>query len=176
MRRKVSMTTYLRESDRNTFMENLLYCAPGHIFCRTNKVMVTVDGSEGSSRAATVAFEIGEMTKSKVYIIHVIPTPFVKQVALMSDSNEEEILRKYTVKGEQLLQGVKNAANEYGLEVELILDKGSPSERIIALSKQLKVDLVVMGAHGASSGSRSNIGSAAERVMFGIDCPILIVK
>jgi len=157
-------------------MNEFRYCIEGHIFCKNNKIMLAVDGSEGSSRAATVAFEIAEMTNSKIFIVHVIPTPIVRQFALMSESDPEEILIKYQSKGESLLEGVKKASIEYGLETELILDRGSPSDRIISLSKEKKVDLVVIGAKGTSGGGRAGLGSSAERVMFGTDCPVLVVK
>jgi len=157
-------------------MNDLLYCAPGHIFCRAKKILLAVDGSEGSARAATVAFEIAEMTKSKLYIVHVIPTPIVKQVALMSDSDVEEILAKYSAKGEILLEGVKASAADYNLDIELILDRGSPADRIIAKSAELEVDLVVIGSKGISGGSRIGIGGSSERVLLGIECPILVVK
>ena len=67
-------------------MQEIHYCAPGHIFCRAKKILLTVDGSEGSAKAATVAFEVAEMTKSKLCILHVIPTSIVKQVSMMSPS------------------------------------------------------------------------------------------
>jgi nucleotide-binding universal stress UspA family protein len=156
-------------------MAELLYCAPGHIFCRAKKILLAVDGSEGSARAATAAFEITEMTKSKLFIVHVIPTPIVKQVALMTDGNMEEILIKYAAKGEKLLEGVKAAAKEYNLEIELVLDRGSPSERILALTKEKGADLVVLGSRSASGG-RAGIGGSSERVLLDSDVPILLVK
>ena len=83
-------------------MEKILYCEPGRIFCRSQKVMLTVDGSEGSARAATVAFEIAEITSSKVFIVHVVPTPYVRQYALMSDGDPADVLRHYRENGEKL--------------------------------------------------------------------------
>lgn len=157
-------------------MNEILYCAPGHIFCRAKKILLAVDGSEGSARAATAAFEIAEMTKSKLYIVHVVPTPIVKQIALMTDGNMEEILVKYASKGEKLLEGVKTAAAEYNLDIELVLDKGSPSDRILALTKEHGVDLVVLGSRGATSIGRAGIGSSSERVLLDSEVPILIVK
>ena len=156
-------------------MEEIHYCAPGHIFCRANKILLTVDGSEGSAKAATVAFEVAEMTKSKLYILHVIPTPIVKQVALMSDGDVDELLAKYSAKGEMLLEGVKAAAKDSGIDVELILDKGSPSDRILAQVKELGVDLVVIGSHGAAGGTHSGLGRSVERVTMNIDVPVLVV-
>ncbi|MGD9395502.1 MAG: universal stress protein [Candidatus Thorarchaeota archaeon] len=138
--------------------------------------MLAVDGSEGSARAATVAFEVSEMTKSKLFIVHVIPTPVVKQFSLMSDVNAGEVLAKYEAKGKVLLEGYKGAAEDYKLDVELILEKGSPSERIIAKAKELEVDLVVIGSEGADGQLRSGVGSSAERVVFGSSTPVLVVK
>ena len=157
-------------------MEDIRYCAPGHIFCSANKVMLAVDGSEGSARAATVAFEVAEMTKSKLFIVHVIPTSVVNQFSLMSDANPDEVLDKYEVKGKKLLNGYKGAAEDYKLDVELILEKGSPSERIILQAKELEVDLVIIGSEGADGQLRSGVGSSAERVVFGSSSPVLVVK
>ncbi len=157
-------------------MEKIRYCAPGHIFCRANKVMLAVDGSEGSARAATVAFEVAEMTKSKVFIVHVIPTSVVKQFSLMSDANPEEVLVKYETAGKKLLDGYKGAAQDYNLEVELILEKGSPSDRIMQQAKEIGVDLIVIGSHGMAGSLRGGVGSSAERVVLGSEVPVLVVK
>lgn len=156
-------------------MGEIHYCAPGHIFCRAKKILLAVDGSEGSARAATAAFEVAEMTNSKLCVLHVIPTPIVKQVALMSDGDVDEIMTKYAVKGEILLEGIKEASKEYGIEVELIMDRGSPSDRILAQVEELEVDLVVIGSSGASSGGRTGLGSSTERVTMNIDIPVLVV-
>jgi nucleotide-binding universal stress UspA family protein len=157
-------------------MTELLYCAPGHIFCRAKKILLAVDGSEASARAATAAFEIAEMTKSKLLILHVIPIPIVKQIALMSDIDMEEMLVKYATKGETLLEGVKASAADYNLDIQLILDRGSPSDRIISQAETNEVDLVVLGKQGISTSGRAGIGSSSERVLLRIECPVLVVK
>ncbi|TFG33750.1 universal stress protein [Candidatus Thorarchaeota archaeon] len=158
-------------------MDNISYCEPGHIFCRAKRILLAVDGSEGSARAATVAFEVAQMTKSKLFIIHVVPIPIVKQVALMSDGDADEILLRYAAKGEKLLEGVREASKDYGLDIELILERGSPPERIVAQVIEKHVDLIVIGARGATGGgSRSGLGSSVERVMYAVDIPVLVVK
>ncbi|MFW9805375.1 MAG: universal stress protein [Candidatus Thorarchaeota archaeon] len=138
--------------------------------------MLAIDGSEGSARAATVAFEVAEMTKSKLYIIYVIPTGVAEQFSLMSDTDLKEVLSKYEAKGRKLLDGTKSAADDYNLEIELILEKGSPSERIILQAKELEVDLIVIGSSGAAGALRSGVGSSAERVLLGANNPVLVVK
>ncbi|MFW9794298.1 MAG: universal stress protein [Candidatus Thorarchaeota archaeon] len=138
--------------------------------------MLAVDGSEGSAKAATVAFEVAEMTKSKVFIIHVIPTSVVKQFSLMSDANHDEVLDKYEAIGRKLLDGYNGAAADYNLETELLLEKGSPSDKIIQLAKENEVDLIVIGSQGMAGSLRSGVGSSAERVVLGSETPVLVVK
>ena len=157
-------------------MENIEYCAPGHLFCRAKKVMLAVDGSEGASRAANVAFEIAEMTGSTVYIVHVIPMPTVVQFALMSGSDLEDVKRKYAENGNKLLEGYKLAAIDNGVEVEVLLEEGLPSERIVSQSTNLEVDIVVMGSKGATSGMKAGMGSTVERVIDGGSITVLVVK
>ncbi|MHA1768270.1 MAG: universal stress protein [Candidatus Thorarchaeota archaeon] len=157
-------------------MKNVHYCAPGEIFCRANKVLLAVDGSEGSSRAATVAIELAELTESKLFIIHVIPTPVVEQFSMMSDSDPVVVLEKYEQRGRLLLDGYKKAAEEHKIEVETILERGSISERIIAQSREIGSDIIVIGYEGATGGYRTGLGSATERVLLGTECPVLVVK
>lgn len=156
-------------------MDEITYCEPGRIFCKAQKVLLAVDGSQGSARAATVAFEIAEMTKSQLFIVHVIPTPSVKQFARMTDENIDEVILKYTTKGEILLEGYNSAASDYGIEVTPLLEKGLPSERIMAVAMDEAVDLIVIG-HDGLDAKRAQLGSTTDRVVKGTDCPVLVVK
>jgi len=137
--------------------------------------MLPIDGSEGSDRAAAVAYEIAELTKSKLYIIHVINTGIVQQVARMSEEDPEDILRHYKENGEKLLQRYKSAALGYGLEIETILEQGLPSDRITALAASIDVDIIVMGSKGLSGSRRPGLGSSTERVIRRINCAVLVV-
>ncbi len=156
-------------------MDEITYCEPGRIFCKAQKVLLAVDGSQGSARAATVAFEIAEMTKSQLFIVHVIPTPSVEQFARMTDENIDEVMLKYTTKGEILLEGYKTAASNYGIEVTPLLEKGLPSERIMAVAMDETVDIIVIG-HDGLDAKRAQLGSTTDRVVKGTDCPVLVVK
>ncbi len=160
----------------NTALEDTIYCEPDRIFCKIRKIIVGVDGSEGAARAATVAFEIGELTKSKVYIVYIIPLPNIKHISVMSDVSEEELLQKYEVNGKRILQGYEDASRDFNIPVETVLDKGLPSDMLIALSEELGVDLVVLGSHGGTAVMKSGMGSSTERVVLGASCPVFVVK
>ncbi|TXT55103.1 MAG: hypothetical protein BAJATHORv1_40012 [Candidatus Thorarchaeota archaeon] len=157
-------------------MSDIVFCESGRVFCRANKIMLPVDGSEGSARAATVAFEVAELTQSKVFVIHVVPTSLVEQFAYISETKYDELLKKYNNKGHWLLKGYKEAAEEYGLEIETILEEGLPSERIIRSARKHEVDLIVVGAQGASGQKRAGMGSTTERVVLGAHCTVIVAK
>ena len=157
-------------------MEEILYQSPDRLFWRTKRILLPVDGSEGTARAATVAYELAEITKGKIYILHVINLGMVQQIATMSDADSLEVLTRYMVNGERLLEGYRNAASEFNLEVELILEQGLPSDKIIDIAVKKKVDVIVMGSSGATATTRGSLGSATERVVRKSPCAILIVK
>ena len=156
-------------------MENILYCEPGRIFCRSKRVLLAVDGTERAARAASVAFEIAEMTGSTLYIIHVVPTASVQQIALMTDGDSEEIKKKYSENGRRLLEGYKKAAQDYHLDIELILEEGRPANRIVYHANETGMDLVIMGSRGPRTGKRVDMGSETERVIEGTECPVIVV-
>ncbi len=156
-------------------MENILYCEPGRIFCRSKRILLAVDGSERAARAASVAFEIAEMTGSTLFIIHVVPIPSVQQIALMTDGDSEEIKKKYAENGRRLLEGYKKAAEEYNLTVEILLEEGRPANRIIDHANNENMDLVVMGSRGPRTGIRLDMGAVTESVVEHTECPVIIV-
>ncbi|TXT55104.1 MAG: putative universal stress protein [Candidatus Thorarchaeota archaeon] len=155
-----------------------IYCEPGRLFCRTKRVMLPVDGSEGSARAAKIAYEIAEMTKAKLLVVHVINLGAVQQVATMSDNDIIVVLQRYMNNGRKLLEKYRSEAEEFDIDCELVLEKGLPSDKIVLLSRNREVDLVVMGSEGASGDRRvgGGLGSSTERVVRRSRCPVLVVK
>jgi nucleotide-binding universal stress UspA family protein len=145
------------------------------LFGATNTIMVAVDGSEGSNRAAQIAYELAEITKSKLLITHIINIGTVQHLATMSDKDTIDILSHYTENANKLLAQHEEEAKEYKIESELILDKGLPSDKIVHLAKGLSVDMIVMGYYGAT-GSKAGLGSSTERVVRHSHCPVLVVK
>ena len=155
-------------------MSDILYCEPDRIFCRAKKLLLAVDGSEGSAKATSVAFEIAELTGSKVFIMHVVPTPIVKQYAVMADDDPEVVLTKYDEKGRKLLAGYVNASKDYNVEVESVLEHGLPSERIIKFADANDVDMIILGT--TSTGKRPGTGTTSERVVIGSNHSVIIAK
>jgi nucleotide-binding universal stress UspA family protein len=157
-------------------LDKITYFEPDRHFCRKKKILLAIDGSEGASHAATVGFEIAELTNSKIYIIYVVPTPRIKQYSLMTGANATKTIELYKDNGKRLLDGYRKAAEKYRLNPELIIEEGLPSERIIAHARDKEVDMIVMGSRGAEATKRVGMGSTTERVVVGSECTVVVAK
>jgi nucleotide-binding universal stress UspA family protein len=60
--------------------------------------------------------------------------------------------------------------------VERHVRDGDPSEEILAVARETRSDLIVMGTHGRTGVGRLLMGSVAEQVMRRATCPVLTVK
>ncbi|RDE14023.1 MAG: hypothetical protein C4K48_06830 [Candidatus Thorarchaeota archaeon] len=157
-------------------MEEIMYKSPDRFFWRTKRILLPVDGSGAAARAATVAYELAEITKGTILLLHVVNIGMVQQIATMSDTDSLELLTRYIVNGERLLEGYRKAASEFKLEIEPILEQGLPSDKIITIAKEKKVDLIIMGSQGMTAESRGGLGSATERVVRKAPCAVLVIR
>jgi nucleotide-binding universal stress UspA family protein len=156
-------------------MQDVMYNEPGRLIARTRVIMLPVDGSKDAARAASVAFELAEMTKARLLIVHVINLGVVKQMAKMSDIDDLAMLRRYMEDGRALLENYKSAGSQFGLNMELIIEQGFPSDKIVQVAKERRVDVIERGSRGATGEGRV-IGSTTERVVRGADCAVLVIK
>ena len=122
------------------------------------KILVPVDGSEGSWRALEHAVVLGEKFESTIIVANVIQ-PY-NNAALLAIPLEmaQEKMASYP------------HAVEYSLEV------GHPSERIIALAKKIECDAIVLGSRGLSGIAEFFLGSVSSKVAQYASVPVLIVK
>lgn len=142
------------------------------------KILVPVDGSEGSWRALNTAVEIGEKFGSELLVVNVIQ-PYNNAALLavpldhatVSQGNSE--LEKI---GDKVLEMAQERLSSYKNGTEFSLEVGHPSERIIALAKKEKVDAIVIGSRGLSGIAEFFLGSVSSKVSQYADVPVLIVK
>jgi nucleotide-binding universal stress UspA family protein len=62
-----------------------------------------------------------------------------------------------------------------GLEVIPVVHMGSAGDWILADAEEHEVDLVVIATHGRTGTNRWRLGSIADRVIRGANCPVLVV-
>lgn len=67
------------------------------------------------------------------------------------------------------------ALRAQGHEVEVVVERGDPSEIVTELAAERDVDLIVMGTRGHTKLRQMLLGSTAERVVEHASCPVLTV-
>ena len=142
------------------------------------KILIPVDGSEGSWRALEQAVILGEKFESTLVIANVIQ-PY-NNAALLAIPLDHSTIQQGNSELEKLGDKVLEMAQEkmanYPHAVEYSLEVGHPSERIIALSKKTECDAIVLGSRGLSGIAEFFLGSVSSKVAQYASVPVLIVK
>lgn len=143
-----------------------------------NKILIPVDGSECSWRALEQAVAIGEKFASELIVVTVIQ-PF-NNASLLSVPLDSKTINDGNSEMEKLGDKVLQMAAErligYKDKVDYCMEVGHPSERILALSKKIEADTIVIGSRGLSGIAEFFLGSVSSKVSQYADVPVLIVK
>lgn len=133
-----------------------------------DSILVPVDGSDRSERAATRAIDVAADDGSQVYALSVIdsvaaPEPALSSVELITDALEEEAMAD--------LAGVTARATAAGVDVETRVCHGVPHREIAAQADEVDADLVVVGVRGGSTERE-----LVRRVGRTVDCEVRAVE
>ncbi len=143
-----------------------------------SKIVVPVDGSESAWRALANARAIGEKFSATLVIVNVVQ-PY-NNAALLAVPLDHSTISQGNSELERIGDKVLEMAQErlagYPYPVELCLEIGHPSERIIALSKKKEADAIILGSRGLSGIAEFFLGSVSSKVSQYADVPVLIVK
>lgn len=142
------------------------------------KILVPVDGSEGSWRALEHAIALGEKFESEIDVINVIqPYNNAALLAVPLDHGAYKHNNSEMEKiGDKVLEMAEEKMANYPHQVEYSIEIGHPSERIIAFAKGNGCDAIVLGSRGLSGIAEFFLGSVSSKVSQYASVPVLIVK
>jgi len=138
------------------------------------RVLLPIDGSEPSLRAATHAIELAgtyDATVHALYVVDASPSSLA-----VSRSNVRETLREVEEQAaEAAFATVEPLAEEADVELVTAMLEGNPEREIVDYAAEQEVDIVVMGTHGRTGLGRRLMGSVTERVVRSAPVPVLTV-
>ncbi len=73
------------------------------------------------------------------------------------------------------LQKEVDGFRESGLDTKGLLAQGSVVDVILQKSKQLKIDIIIVGTHGHGGVHHMIFGSVSEGVLRNSSCPVLVI-
>ncbi|GAA4786825.1 universal stress protein [Olivibacter ginsenosidimutans] len=136
------------------------------------RILIAVDDSSYSMKAARVGFEMAHKLKAEVGILYVI--------SKMKEQANPDLGTTEHQQHNLLLAEAENAIRQYidlydGIDkVYRFTPEGLPEAEIIHVAKEWDADMIVMGTHGRSGLSRILTGSIAEYVIKHAEIPVLI--
>ena len=136
------------------------------------RIVLPVDGSDGSARAVKKALSLARETGVDVTALHVMDIPYLASTDLnYTYPDLLEIIRK---RGDEVLEEVKKQGSKLGVHVKTKLVDGIPDDQIIKEAK--KDDLIIMGCKGRTALSRILVGSVCEKVLHHAKSPVMIIR
>jgi len=139
-----------------------------------SKIMVAIDGSEHSLKAAEYALEVAKSFNAQLFAVTVtsIPQSYqVKQEEVLEESKEMADSRSWL---EKFSHEAKTENIE--LKTELINSHRPVDYVILEYAEEKDIDLIVVGTRGRSGFRKLLLGSIASSVVTYAHCPVMVVK
>jgi nucleotide-binding universal stress UspA family protein len=139
------------------------------------KILLPVDGSEGSLRATRHVAGIAAMAPGlHVHLLNVQPPGDDWMVRRMLKAEELDALE--TGWGESAIAPAREILSQAGVEYTARIVKGEVAQSIVQHANEQGCDQIVMGSHGRSALGGLLLGSVASRVLHLADIPVTLVK
>ncbi len=138
------------------------------------KILLSVDDSDYSKKAARQTLEFARLNHSEVTVINVVVpiggvAHYERLFTMVPQANEV-----YDDIGKAVLLDMEEIFDHYDL-AEFQLLHGDPATEIIEYAKD-GYDLLVLGAHGSSGRGLFSMGSVVSKVIYHTDVSVLVVK
>jgi nucleotide-binding universal stress UspA family protein len=138
-------------------------------------IVVGVDGSEASHKAAEHALTIARQWKGKLFLVTVVRPP-EGWWGIGGAPPPPEALSAALAEGQaRVLNELEEKLDLTGVDHETVEELGDPSTRLIAVAESSGADLIVIGRRGAGLAERVMLGSVADRLCHQSSVPVLVV-
>lgn len=137
-----------------------------------SKILIAVDSSEYSMKAARKGLELAHQLNAKAALLFVVD----KSKAMGNiDAGimPEQALIVLKKEAEQTLDQLEKMYN--GNELIKFMPEGHPTEEIIKTAETWEADLIVIGTHGRTGLKHLLMGSVAQQVLHHSKIPVLVV-
>ena len=149
------------------------------------RILVAVDGSESSFRAARVAVRLAKRNEADLLVVSVIQTPahpFMPTQTLTSPGMDIDGLEGYyryaTRDAQEWIDKVVSIATPLGVKVQksVLKDAASVVQSLTDYASSQAVDLIVVGRKGSGGFKRLLLGSVSNGVVNHAASSVLVVR
>ena len=146
-----------------------------------SRVLVPVDGSKMSRKAAKFAIDLAKQTGASLALLSVIDTRFIVSQSVSSSVSPTRLRESVEDYLKQAVQAtadeITRLCNKSRIRCKWAIRTGHPVEEIVGEAKRAKADLIVMGSHGESALRAAVLGSVTYGVLHKeSNIPVLVVR
>ncbi len=141
--------------------------------------LFATDFGEASLGALPQAVSLANQTKARLTLLHVVPAAPAPQIPGWYTSSEITSMRENArMTCVRRLEQLMPRDQETPIESEFVVQFGIPSEKILQVALDKRVDLIILGLRRASlAGTISHMPWAtAYEIVCGAGCPVLTVR
>jgi nucleotide-binding universal stress UspA family protein len=135
------------------------------------RILVATDGGEASEWATDAGTSMAAQLHAELAFVHVIPRALAYPTEL--GFVEVERIADLHERADHFLKHAQRRAGS--VPSELIMREGVAAAEIIDAAKTWNADLIILGSHNRGRFSRLILGSTAEAVVRGGNCPVLVM-
>lgn len=139
------------------------------------KILLAIDDSEFSQRAAETLTTQFRPDGTEVRIIHVVE-PFSVSPPPQMDARYYPELNDQIKESQDLVDRVAQTISEAGFQVSVMVEKGDTRSAIVDQAAAWPADLILLGSHGRKGLNRFLLGSVSEAVVRHAPCSVEVVR
>lgn len=139
-------------------------------------ILLTVDGSDCSLKAAAHGLDLAKQLGAKATAITVTPTwKSIGLSELALGHTEEQYEERARARGDKYLQQVVELASAKGINCETMqVMHARPFEAVVEAAETRGCDLIIVGSHGRRGVERLLLGSETAKILTHSNVPVLV--
>lgn len=143
-------------------------------------LLVPIDGSYMSLKAAEVALDIARQHDSRVTLIHVarrFAVPDAVKAYLRDEHLEGEPLYDIDAATRKVIEDIHREARDAGLaKIDTVFREGRPARTICDYADHHAMGAIVIGSRGLGDPEGDLLGSVSHKVVSLAHCTVIVVR
>ncbi len=143
------------------------------------RILVYLDGSEGSMTAAMYAILLAASSKASLHAVYVVNTKALGDLVrsrILVDQEKSEFLADLQKDASRHIRHTERLAASKDVAITTASIEGSPHKEIISYIKNNDIDLLVLGSVNAIRSRRDELTSENDRMLRTSPCPVVVVR
>lgn len=137
-----------------------------------NKLLVAVDGSDHSVKAANLAENLARMSGGTVQVI----TAYEEIPGYPGEPNRSQVIAQRTGEAQKIIDKATEEIGDMTGSCEAEILSGDPAETILHVIEENDIDLGIIGNRGRGGIRSLLLGSQSHKVVSIAPCPALLVR